>query len=301
MEFVRTPEERFENLPGYDFSPNYVQINDGEGGKLRMHYLDEGPRDGAVILCTHGEPSWSYLYRKMIPIFVAAGYRVLCPDLIGFGKSDKPTKPDDYTFQSHVDWMTQWFKALDLSAVTLVGQDWGGLIGLRLVADMPDRFARVVTANTGLPEGEGAPEAFRAWREFSQTTPTFDIGQIVGGPATTTDLAADVVAAYDAPFPSDDYKAGARIFPSLVPVEPDDPALPAVKAAWKVLEQFDKPWLCASSDMDPVTAGVDLVFLARVPGTKGQPHTTIKGAGHLLQEDKGEEFAGVIVDWLKQL
>jgi len=299
MQSLRTPDERFRGLPGYPFAPRYREIPAGDGDALRLHYLDEGPRDGRVLLCLHGEPSWSFLYRKMIPLFVAAGHRVLCPDLIGFGRSDKPIRREDYTYRRHVEWMGAWLRAVDLRDVVLVCQDWGGLIGLRLVAEMPERFARVVTANTGLPAGEGMTDAFRAWLHFSQTDPAFAIGAVVGGFGTVTDLAREVIAGYDAPFPSEEYKAGARAFPALVPLDPNDPAVPDQRAAWDVLERFEKPWLCAFSDQDPVTAGGDAAFLARVPGTRGQPHTTIRGAGHFLQEDKGEELAAVVLDWLR--
>jgi haloalkane dehalogenase len=299
MDFLRTPDDRFADLSDFPFAPHHLDVPAGDGGALRMHYLDEGPRDGRPILCLHGEPSWSFLYRKMIPPFVAAGHRVLCPDLIGFGRSDKPVRRDDYTYRRHVDWTGAWLRALDLRDVVLVCQDWGGLIGLRLVAEMPDRFARVVTANTGLPAGEGMEPAFKAWLDFSQTDPTFSIGGIIGGFGTVTDLAPKVVAAYDAPFPSEAYKAGARAFPALVPLDPNDPAVPDQQAAWTVLERFEKPWLCAFSDQDPVTAGGDAAFLARVPGTRGQPHTTIRGAGHFLQEDAGEELASVVLGWLR--
>jgi haloalkane dehalogenase len=299
MQSLRTPDERFRGLPGYPFAPQYREIPAGDGDALRLHYLDEGPRDGRVLLCLHGEPSWSFLYRKMIPPFVAAGHRVLCPDLIGFGRSDKPVRREDYSYRRHVEWLGAWFRALDLRDVVLVCQDWGGLIGLRLVAEMPERFARVVTANTGLPAGEGMSDAFRAWLHFSQNDPAFAIGDVVGGFGTVTELAREVIAGYDASFPSEDYKAGARAFPALVPLDPNDPAVPDQRAAWAVLERFEKPWLCAFSDQDPVTAGGAAGFLTRVPGTRGQPHTTIRGAGHFLQEDKGEELAAVVLDWLR--
>ncbi len=302
MDLLRTPDECFANLPGFDFEPHYVDVpasqDKGEGGELRMHYIDEGPADGQIVLCLHGEPSWSYLYRKMIPLFVAAGHRVVAPDLPGFGRSDKPASRDDYTFASHMGWMTAFVEQLDLQGITLVCQDWGGLIGTRLVGEQPDRFARVVTANTMLPTGEGEPsEAFLNWRTFSQETPDFNVGMIVNG-GCVSDLGDDIVAAYNAPFPDDSYKSGARKFPLLVPIYADDPAVPANKAAWAVLEKFDRPWLNAFSDSDPVTAGGDAVFAARVPGTKGQPHTTIKGGGHFLQEDKGEDFAVLVVEFM---
>ncbi len=245
----------------------------------------------------HGEPSWAYLYRKMIPVLTAAGHRVVAPDLVGFGRSDKPTERDDYTYQRHVDWMTSWLKAVDLEDATLVCQDWGALIGLRLVAENPDRFDRIVVANGFLPTGDApAGEAFLNWREYSQNTPEFHVGGIIKG-GCRTPLSEEVIAAYNAPFPDDSYKAGARKFPVLVPISPDDPAAGPNKEAWKVLEKWEKPTLTAFSDQDPITRGGDRAFQSRVPGTKGQPHTTIEGGGHFLQEDKGEELAKVIVDW----
>jgi haloalkane dehalogenase len=294
MEVLRTPDERFADLAGYPFAPRY-----GSVGGLRIHYLDEGARDAAPVLLLHGEPSWSYLYRKMIPPIVAAGHRVVAPDFVGFGRSDKPAHREDYTYQRHVDWMRGLLiDHLDLREVTLFGQDWGGLVGLRLAAEHPERFARIVMANTGLPTGDVTPgKAFLNWRRFSQETPEFPVGRLIDG-ATTTRLSDDVIAAYDAPFPDDTYKEGARVFPVLVPIGPDDPAAPANRASWKVLSSWQKPFLTAFSDSDPVTAGGERVFQERVPGCQGQPHTTIAGAGHFLQEDKGEELARVINDFI---
>jgi haloalkane dehalogenase len=294
MDVLQTPDDRFVGLPDYPFAPHYVEVADGAGGRLRLHYVDEGPRDAAPVLLLHGEPSWSFLYRKMIPVLVDAGLRAVAPDLVGCGRSDKPTARDDYTYQRHVDWMTAFVETADLAGVTLVGQDWGGLIGLRLVAEHPDRFARVVAANTFLPTGDRDPgDAFRAWQRFSQETPTFDVGAIVNG-GCTSDLSPEVVAAYDAPFPDDSYKAGVRQFPLLVPSRPDDPASEANRAAWDALRSWTKPFLTAFSDHDPITAGADRVLRADIPGCQGQPHTTITNAGHFLQEDAGEELAGVV-------
>jgi haloalkane dehalogenase len=299
MEYLRTPDERFKDLPGYDFEPHYVDVPDGEGGKLRVHYVDEGPRDADSVLMLHGEPSWCYLYRRMVPIITGAGFRAVAPDLIGFGRSDKPTKRTDYTYQRHVDWMRAFLEQVDLLNITLVCQDWGGLIGLRLAAEHPDRFARIVAANTFLPTGDRAPgEAFLRWRQYSQETPIFHVGGIVRG-GCKTELSPEVIEAYNAPFPDDSYKEGARQFPLLVPISADDPAAPANRKAWEVLNEWEKPFLCAFSDQDPVTAGGDRAFQSTVPGTKGQPHTTIVGGGHFLQEDKGEDLAQVIVNWLK--
>lgn len=300
MQVLRTPDDRFENLPGYSFEPHYAEIADGDGGRIRVHYIDEGPHDAEPVLLMHGEPSWSYLHRTMIPIIASAGFRAIAPDLVGFGRSDKPTKRSDYTYERHVEWMrSAVFGGLDLDRITLVCQDWGGLIGLRLVGEDPDRFARVVAANTFLPTGDSHPgDAFLAWQKFSQEVPEFPVGTIVNG-GCTSDLGQDVIAAYDAPFPDETFKEGARQFPLLVPTGPDDPASEANRAAWRTLEQFTKPFLCAFSDGDAITAGADRALLRRVPGTKGQPHTTIEGGGHFLQEDRGEELASVVVDFMR--
>ncbi|HEY6274011.1 MAG TPA: haloalkane dehalogenase [Terriglobales bacterium] len=293
MDYLRTPDDRFVSLPGFDFAPRYVDI-----GGLRMHYVDEGPANAAPVLLLHGEPSWCYLYRKMVPILAAARHRVIAPDLIGFGRSDKPVRREDYTYQHHVDWMAAFVRALDLSRITLFGQDWGGMIGLRVLAKNPDRFQRIVVANTGLPTGDHpASDGFLRWREFSQTTPNFHAGGIVKG-ACRSQLSANVIAAYDAPFPDDRYKAGARQFPVLVPVRPDDPASQANRQAWQELQRWNKPLLTAFSDADPVTQGGERPFQKLVPGAQSQPHVTIRDAGHFLQEDKGEELAEVVVRFL---
>jgi haloalkane dehalogenase len=295
MRALRTPDERFESLPGYPFAPHYVEVPDGEGGSLRAHYVDEGRPDAPVVLLMHGEPSWSYLYRKMIPALTDAGLRCVAPDLIGFGRSDKPAEVADYSFERHVEWMrAALLHELGLHEITLVGQDWGGLVGLRLVAEHGERFARVVVANTGLPTGDHPmSEAFMAWQRFSQEVPVFPVGRIVAG-GCATELAPEVVAAYDAPFPDESYKAGARAFPLLVPTSPDDPAAPANRAAWEVLSGWRKPLLTAFSDGDAITRGGERVFHELVPGAQGQPHTTIAGGGHFLQEDRGEELAHVV-------
>lgn len=301
MKTLRTPDDRFIGLPDYPYLPHYADIAVGSGGEgtLRVHYIDEGPRDANPVLLMHGEPSWCFLYRKMIPILVAAGHRVIAPDLVGFGRSDKPTEQSDYTYQRHVDWMSELiFDKLKLSDITFFGQDWGGLIGLRLVAAQPDCYARVVISNTGLPDGSGKPsDAFMAWQKFSQESPNFPIGVIVNG-GSATELSPAVVAAYDAPFPDDTFKAGARIFPSLVPTSKDDVSVPANVAAWDVLRAFRKPFLCAFSDLDAVTKGGAKPFLERIPGAVGQPHRTIEGGGHFLQEDRGPELANVINEFI---
>lgn len=294
MNMLRNPDHLFENLPDYPFSPNYVDI---EG--MRMHYVEEGNGE-ETILMLHGEPSWSFLYRKMVPVFSRAGYRAIAPDLIGFGKSDILPSQQDYTYQKHVDWMTAFIKKLDLQNITLFCQDWGGLIGLRLAAENPERFSRIVAANTALPIGNiKMPEAFMNWREFSQNSPKFDIGRVIQN-GTTHELSQEVVAAYNAPFSSEEHKAGARIFPALVPITPDDPAVLANRAAWAVLMQWKKPFLTLFSDNDPIMRGGEKFFQKVVPGAKDQPHEIIKDAGHFLQEDKGEEIAEKVVAWIQK-
>src|SRR5262245_5846175 len=293
METLRTPDERFTNLVDYDFRPHYIEIN-----SLHVHYVDEGLRAADPVLLLHGEPSWSYLYRKMVPIIIAAGHRAIAPDLIGFGRSDKPVRREDYSYQMHVDSIEAFIEQLNLRNITLVCQDWGGLIGLRVAVENPDRFARIVAANTGLPTGD-APlsEAFMRWQKYSQTVPDFPVGNIIQG-GSATKLTPEVIAAYNAPFPDERYKAGARAFPMLVPTRPDDPASAANRKAWTALNCWEKPLLTAFSDGDPITRGGDRYFQQAVPGAQGQPHVTIPGAGHFLQEDKGEELARVVVDFI---
>ncbi|WP_095012503.1 haloalkane dehalogenase [Tsuneonella mangrovi] len=329
MEFVRTPDDRFENLSGYDFTPHYVDVAANDGTALRVHYLDEGPRDGPIVLCMHGQPSWSYLYRKMIPLLVDAGLRVIAPDLIGFGKSDKPTSTDDYTYQAHVDWMNQWFRTLDISDVTLVCQDWGGLIGLRVVADNVDRFARLVVANTGLPSSTtvspelsqmlgslypgipvpdaamvrsqfeaGSPGAFLFWVKYAAECPDFSVRQVFEMLSGIED--EEILRGYTAPFPDDRYIAGARKFPSLVPLLPHQQSdREANDRAWKVLERFDRPVLTAFSDGDPVTKGGEAAFQQRIPGAQGVDHVTIEGGGHFLQEDCPGPLSRAIIAFIE--
>lgn len=298
---LRTPEERFENLSGYNFRPHYINIQDPDLGAMRLHYVDEGPADRFPLIMMHGEPSWSYLYRGMIRRVSAAGLRVLAPDLIGFGRSDKPAKTSDYSYSKHVDWMRQWFKIMRLDKAVLFCQDWGGLIGLRLVAEFPDIFVGVLAGNTFLPTGKGKPsDAFLAWQQFSQTTPEFKVGRIIQG-ATVTDLSSEVIAGYDAPFPDETYKAGARIFPSLVPTSEDMDGVAGNIEAWKVLSKWEKPFLTCFSDSDPVTGGMDKLFQKNIPGCKDQPHTTVKGGGHFLQEDCSEELAKIIIEFCARL
>lgn len=301
MQVLRTPDERFEALPDFSFEPHYVEIDDGEGGRLRVHYVDEGPRDGRTVLLLHGEPSWCFLYRHIIPQLVDGGCRVIAPDLVGFGKSDKPTEKSDYTYNRHVNWMqAAIIDHLDISDATFFGQDWGGLVGLRLVAENASRFAQVVISNTGLPTGDHPlTEAFMAWQHYSKTSPNFQIGRLINA-ATVRELSAEEIAAYDAPFPDDSYKAGARIFPSLVPTSPDDPTASANRAAWEVFGRWEKPFLCCFSDQDPVTRGGERAFLSRVPGTAGQPHETIENAHHFVQEDSPNDVARIILQAIAQ-
>lgn len=294
MSVIRTPDTRFANLPDYPFAPQYVDVGGAAAPGLRMHYVDEGPRDGRVVLMLHGEPTWSYLYRHMIPPVVAAGHRVIAPDLIGFGKSDKLTDINAYSYQAHMDWLHALIVALDLQQITLVCQDWGSLLGLRLAAEMSDRFAAIVVGNGMLPTGDQpVPPAFKIWKNFALHSPWFPIGRIVNSGCFRTLTAAERHA-YDAPFPSAKYKAGARAFPRLVPVSPSDPATPANRAAWGVLEQWQKPFLTAFSNGDPITRGGDRYMQKRIPGAQGQPHVTLRG-GHFLQEDSPEEFARAIL------
>ena len=296
MDVVRTPESRFDNLPGYPFAPHYVDVKASDTQAIRMHYVDEGPRDGPPVVLLHGEPTWSYLYRTMIPPLVAAGHRVLAPDLIGFGRSDKPTRMDDYTYLRHVEWVTDWFEQLDLTGVTVFVQDWGALIGLRIAAEQGDRFSRVMVGNGFLPTAQhGTPLGFRVWRGFARYTPVFKAGFIVQR-ATVTKVPRDVLAAYDAPFPGSKYQAGARAFPQLVPTDPKDPAVPANRAAWDALGKWEKPFLCVFGANDPILGKADKPLIEHVPGAKGQPHDRIR-ASHFLQEDAGPELAKRLLDW----
>ncbi|MEH6583487.1 MAG: haloalkane dehalogenase [Halioglobus sp.] len=298
MKYLRTPDGRFESLADYSFEPHYLNVDDTEGGVLRVHYVDAGPATAAPILLLHGEPSWSYLYRKMIQILSAAGHRVIAPDLVGFGRSDKPSLRSDYTYQRHVDWITSLIEQLDLKDISLFCQDWGGLIGLRIAAENTDRFARIVAANTMLPTGDQAPgEAFEKWRKFSQEVDSFPVGKFISG-STTSDLSEQVIQAYDAPFPGEEFKEGARQFPVLVPISPDDPASEANRAAWSVLKGWKKPFLTAFSDSDPITSGGERVFQKLVPGCENQQHVTIRNGGHFLQEDQGEELGQLLVNFI---
>ena len=330
MKFVRTPDERFENLQGFPFAPNYTEVDDSEGGKLRMHYLDEGPSDGQIVLCMHGQPSWSYLYRNMIPILTKAGYRCIAPDLVGFGRSDKPTSIDDYTFARHVEWVRQLISNLGLTDITLIGQDWGGLIGLRVAAENEDLFARIVVANTGLPTGAPVPKemeealykkfdetpglppqemmmkmatstdgfGFFYWIKYCAEYPDFKVTDIIQ-PGDGKPFPAEVQAGYGAPFPDNSYMSGARKFPTLVPILPNNEAIPANKAAWEVFEKWQKPVITAFSNNDLVTAGGDKPFQERVPGAKGQKHVTIDGGGHFLQDARAAQLCEVVIGFIQ--
>lgn len=315
-ETIRTPDARFENLADYPFSPNYMDV---EG--YRIHYVDEGPQDGELILLMHGQPSWSYLYRHMIPLLTGAGYRVIAPDLVGFGKSDKPLKQTDHSYQMHVDVMTAFAGQLDLQNVTLFAQDWGGLIGLRMVAEDPDRYDRIMISNTGLPAAgglrgwigypmirwqvwrEGKPDSisdggefrFTRWIAWAMHSDNFDLSTLFQG-ATTRTLTEDELAAYAAPFPNEDYKAAIRVFPYLVPSQ--------LRQNQKVMDEFyanwDKPFLTAFGDSDAVTAGGERVWQDTVPGASDQPHTIIKDGNHFIQEDKPEELVGLLLAFIER-
>jgi haloalkane dehalogenase len=297
MDVLRTPDDCFSNLPDFPYPPNYTEVFDS-GAALRIHSVDTGPEDAPPVLLMHGEPSWSYLYRHIIPALVARGHRVIAPDLVGFGRSDKPAAQADYTYERHVDWMSVWLEAQRVSDITLFCQDWGGLIGLRLVAAVPDLFKQVIAANTGLPIGIGSSAGFDQWLQFNQRVPVFPVSEIVDM-GSTRQLSAAEKAAYNAPFPDETYKAGARRFPALVPITPQHPSVDENIAAWKALETFDKPFLTAFSDGDAITKGGEKIFQERVPGAKDQPHVTLHG-GHFLQEDCPSEIAELIDSFIRR-
>jgi haloalkane dehalogenase len=301
METLRTPDDRFDSLSGFDHAPQYVEVPDGEGGRLRMAYVDAGPSDAPVVLLLHGEPTWSYLYRHVIASLTRAGLRSVAVDLVGFGRSDKPTRAEDHSFARHVEWVRALvLDELDLHDVTLVGQDWGGLIGLRLVAEHPDRFARVVAANTGLPTGDfDMPEVWWRFRRAVEAAETLDVGRLVAA-GCVRGLADDDRVAYDAPFPDESFKAGPRVMPLLVPTGPDDPATAANRAAWERLARWEKPFLVAFSDNDPITGAMAPVLRKLVPGTRGLTHPVVEGAGHFLQEDAGQRLGQIVADFVTQ-
>lgn len=294
MHILYTPEDRFAKLPGYPFAPQFVEVAEG----LRMHYLDEGPAEGQAILLLHGEPSWSYLYRKMIPPLTQAGFRCIAPDLVGFGKSGKPARQEDYSYAAHLQWLRIALEEILPAGAALFCQDWGGLLGLRLLAEQPDRFSAVVAANTFLPAGDQpVPDAFLQWQAFAQSVPQFPVGNVVNM-GTATALPPEVMAAYDAPFPEERFKSGARIFPALVPVSPEEPEARANREAWKALEQWEKPFLTLFGDSDPITRGAEKVLQARIPGAQEQPHAILEQAGHFIQEDQGRVLARHVIDFL---
>ena len=299
MQKLRTPDERFAGLPDFPYAPRYGEIDDDDGGRLRMAWVEDGPESADPILMLHGEPSWSFLYRRTLPILIDAGHRVVCPDLVGFGRSDKPSRREDHTYAHHVEWVRALaFDVLNLTKVTLVGQDWGGLIGLRLAAEHPDRFARIVVANTGFPTGDvPMPEIWWQFRQAIQGAPTIEVGRFVQA-GCRHPISDDVRAGYDAPFPDDSYCAGPRAMPGLVPTSPDDPAAPANRAAWAALKESSTPMLVAFSDGDPITGAMGPIFQREMRGARGRDHPVIHGAGHFLQEDAGEELAHHIVDFV---
>jgi len=297
---LRTPDDRFAKLPQFSYAPHYVEVPDlADGDALRMAWVEAGPPDAPVVLMLHGEPSWSFLWRKVMAVVADFGLRAVAPDLIGFGRSDKPLAREDYTYARHVGWVHAFVEKLDLKDITLVCQDWGGLLGLRLATEIPDRFARIVAANTGLPTGDQPlGPAFEAWRSFSQNVPELPVGKIISSGCVHA-LHADVLAAYEAPFPDESYKAGARQFPTLVPASPHDPAAPANRRAFEALCKWEKPFLTAFSDSDPITKGAERVLQSHIPGAKGRLHPTIAGGGHFLQEDRGEELGDVVLDFYR--
>lgn len=299
MQVLRTPEDSFAGISGFDYQPRYAQVPDGEGGSLRMAYLAEGRPDGPPVLLLHGEPTWSYLYRKVIPPLVARGLRAVAVDLVGFGRSDKPAEVGAHSYARQVEWVRALvFDVLDLREVTLVGQDWGGLIGLRLATENADRVARIVAANTGLPTGDTPmPEVWWQFARFVETTPDFDIGALIAA-GCQQPLPDSVQAAYRAPFPDQTYRAGPWALPRLIPTSPDDPASAANRLAWQRLSAWHKPFLVAFSDGDPITGPAAGPLRQAVPGAAGLDHPTVAGAGHFLQEDAGERLGEIIAGFV---
>lgn len=302
---ARTPDDRFADLPDFPFAPHYLELADPALGPLRMHYLDEGPRGAPVVLMLHGEPSWCFLYRRMIAPLTAAGYRVVAPDFVGFGRSDKPTARESYSYARLVGWLATFVRALDLGRITLVCQDWGGPIGLSVLAEMPERFAAVAAANTLLPTCEGPPRGVAGWpgaiiTQWAETCRVSDdlpVSEIIAAVCVDRPDPA-VLAAYDAPFPDARYKAGALQITCCIPLDKSYPGVAENRAAWEVLERFDGPFLTLFSDSDPSTIAWEAVFQRRVPGAAGQPHARIARAGHFLQEEQGEAMAARLVAWL---
>jgi len=300
MEVYRTPDEAFDHVPDFGWEPAYTEVADPDGGTVRVAHVDVGPADAPVALLLHGEPSWSFLYRHVIRVLSESGIRCVAPDMVGFGRSDKPLDPTDYSYARLVEWTRELaFDHLDLREVTLVGQDWGGLIGLRLVAEHPERFARVVAANTGLPTGDfDMPEIWWHFRRAVESADVLDVGRLVAA-GCARPMTDEVRAAYDAPFPEERAKAGARAMPGLVPTRPDDPASEANRAAWDVLSTSTLPVLSAFSDGDPITGPMAPILQKLIPGARGLSHPTITDAGHFLQEDAGEELGRVVADFIR--
>lgn len=297
MELLRTPEGRFAELPDFPYTPRYATVGEE---KLRVAWVEAGPRDGPPVLLLHGEPTWSFLYRSVLPVLAGAGLRAVAPDLPGFGRSDKPASREAYSYRRMVRWMDGWLEAVGLEEVTLFGQDWGSLVGLRMAAGRPERFARIAIGNGFLPTGSGTVSlAFRAWRAFARWSPVFPAGRIVQL-GTARRLDAGERRAYDAPFPDASYQAGARALPSLVPTSPDDPAAADNREAWEVLERWERPFLTAFSDGDPITRGLERPLQERIPGARVREHPTLTGAGHFLQEDRGAVLARVLVDFVRE-
>ena len=293
VEFLRTPEARFDVVEGFPYEPQYLEVNG-----LRMAYIAEGPADAAPLILLHGEPTWSYLYRRMIPILLEAGHRIIAPDLIGFGRSDKPTARDSYTYAGHVAWLAHFIEQIDLSGAVLFGQDWGGLLGLRLVAENPDRFDRLIIGNTVLPDGSPMSPGFMQWQEASQAMDFMDAGRMLQRATQARELTQGEMDSYAAPFPGEEYMAGARQFPLLVPTGPDDPAVPANLAAWEALKAWEKPTLTLWAPGDQVLGSYQSSFVDNIPGAAGQPHQTFEPGGHFIQDDCGEDVARAMVDWL---
>jgi len=291
--FVRTPEERFASLPDFPYQPHYIDV---EG--LRMAFVDEGPPDAPVALLVHGEPTWCYLYRRMIPGLLAVGLRVVAPDLIGFGRSDKPVERSSYTYAGHVRWVSSFIELLERDDLILFCQDWGGLIGLRVAAERPEVFSRLVIANTVLPDGSPMSDGFMAWQRASQAMAFMDCGALLQRATQARELTEAEMDAYRAPFPEETYMAGARQFPLLVPTTPDDPAVPANQAAWKVLEEWTKPVLTLWAPGDQVLGMYQASFVERIPGARGQPHRTFVPSGHFIQDDCGPDVVAAMVAWM---
>lgn len=299
MKVLRTPDACFENLPGYSFEPNYLTISDDDGTELRVHYLDEGPADADPILLMHGNPSWVYLYRKMIPGLLSSGRRVIAVDLIGCGRSDKPAKRSYYTQERHIDWMEKWLRSMELTNISLFCQDWGGTIGLHLVTRMPERFDRVIASNTGITSGDGANKTLRIWQRVMRFLPAFPLRTAFGRSIKSEDFSEEILRAYLAPFPDRKYQAGIMQFPQLIAVFPDNVSVPANRRALAQLGEFRKPFLTLFGNRDPVTRGMDKVLQQLVPGAKGQKHKIIKGAGHFSQEDRPAELVSEVLPFLE--